>query len=378
MVSLLDIDIRQLQALLVELEALDPKVKDRFDYVKQKLPNMSDNEIIEYIVTRDPALWAFVYLNWTARDYQIEMLRNGGSRKKIVLRLGRRLGKTECMCILILWHAWTQINKISDTQYDILIITPFETQVDLIFKRLHELIDNSPIFKGCVSRDVHHCIELSNGTTILGLTAGSKSGNGAANTRGKRADFLVLDEVDYMGGPEITNILNIRNENPDSIRLMAASTPCGKREQYYEWCTDATFRYHPPQEDIDNFRFTMYNTIHNPKGNGWCEIYAPSIVNKELLKINSDTGITYLEELKQELTEMRFAQEVMAEFGEELAGVYQKKFIDHAVHLGNIYNHKYTTDMTSEEYNAYMKRPRHTNIKILGVKIKPNNLELVA
>src|SRR5690606_25275812 len=92
-------------------------------------------------------------------------------------------------------------------------------------------------------------------------------------------------------------------------KIIAASTPSGRRGSFYRWCTGA------PE-------------------NGWRQIYAPSTVNKELLKINPDTGKTYLDELKEELTELRFIQEVMAEFGEEQAGVYHKKHIDAAIQLG--------------------------------------------
>jgi ABC-type branched-subunit amino acid transport system ATPase component len=55
------------------------------------------------------------------------------------------------------------------------------------------------------------------------------------------------------------------------------------------------------------------------EGNGWTEVYSPSNVNKELLKINPDTQQTYLEDIHDELSEMRYEQEVMANFGEELA-----------------------------------------------------------
>ena len=92
------------------------------------------------------------------------------------------------MCILILWYAYTQINACEEGRYDILIITPYETQVDLIFDRLKQLIDGSPLFKGMITRDVYHRRELSNGTKIKGLTAGTKSSSGAASTRGQHAD----------------------------------------------------------------------------------------------------------------------------------------------------------------------------------------------
>lgn len=364
-VSIGQLEEHQIQGVIQELEALDPDVKKKVDYVvaQTQLPMA---EALEYIVASSPVLWAKVYLNWEARDYQIRILDQGKKAKKLVLRLGRRLGKTECMCVLILWHAFTQINKGPNNQYDVLIITPFETQVDLIFDRLQQLIDGSPILKSEVLRDVYHRIEFRNGSTIKGLTAGSKSGNGAANTRGQHADVIVLDEVDYMGSLEITNIINIRNEAPDRIKVLAASTPCGKHEEFYSWCTHASHRYFPSQDDIDGFKFSGYLQEDSKEGNGWVEVYAPSIVNRELLKVNPDTEITYLEELKDELSEMRYLQEVMAEFGEEEMGVYQKKYIEKAIAEGKRIGYKYTTDFTDDELVTYLSRNR-SGPRVLGV-----------
>lgn len=178
----------------------------------------------------------------------------------------------------------------------------------------------------------------------------------------------------YIGSSQITNIINIRNEAPERIRVISASTPSGKHEEYYKWCINASRKYYPKKEDIENYKFTEYLTKDNGKdGNGWCEIYSPSIVNKELLKINPDTEQTYLQDIKDELSELRYDQEVMAEFGDEELGVYQKKFIDMAIEEGKRINHNYITKMNGIDYNNWL-RSRHEKIVILGVKNKPNIL----
>lgn len=328
------------------------------------LPNMNfTNEEIHYLsVLRSPKLWAAETLKWFCRDYQEIMLSEMASSKRTVLRLGRRLGKTETMCVIILWHAFTQPNKGPNNQYDILIIAPYEEQVDLIFKRLKQLIDMSPEMQSSVTRDIHHHIEFNNGTVIHGLTAGSKSGTGAANTRGQRADLIVLDESDYLTENDITNIMNIRNEAPERIKMIVASTPSGKRESYYKWCTGATVSYGYDDEQTKASSRVMYKRSIKPwkqnvdgtfelneagnkmrEGNGWTTIHAPSTVNPELLKVNPDTGLTYIEELRLDLTEMRFIQEVMAEFGESISGVFLKKHIDAAVDLGRKLRVEYRT-----------------------------------
>lgn len=189
------LDEQKVKIVCDELKSIDPNIDKKVEYIVQNIGS-AHGEALEYVVSTNVMTWAKVYLNWDARDYQIEILNSGSKKRRVVLRLGRRLGKSECMCILILWYAFTQINKANPTQYDILIVTPYETQIDLIFKRLHELIDQSPILQSEIIRDVYHCIQFANGTVITGLTAGSKSGTGAANTRGQHANTLILDEVD--------------------------------------------------------------------------------------------------------------------------------------------------------------------------------------
>lgn len=364
MITIHELDDISVELMTKELTILDKNLHKKLDYLVKKTA-CTKAEGLEYLVSNAPALWAKVYLSWEARDYQQEILNQGKRSKKLVLRLGRRLGKSECMCILILWHAFTQVNKGPNNQYDILVVTPYETQIDLIFKRLNQLIDLSPLLKSEIERTVHHKIKLKNGTEIKGLTAGTKSGNGAASTRGQRADLLVIDECDYLNSEDITNILNIRNEAPDRIKVIAASTPSGKHAEYYKWCTGSSLSFFPSKEDIENYSFSKFLSKERPKGNGWVEVYAPSMVNKEILKINPDTGQSYLKDIENELSSLRFEQEVMAEFGSEEMGVYLRKFLDGAVAEGERINHKYTTEFTDEELNKYLKESN--NIKILGV-----------
>ena len=370
--TIMSLSDNQLDEVIKLLTPLDNKIDKRVQYAMTQF-NMAKNEALEYIVTDNPILWAKVYLDWEARDYQFAILTEGKKSKKLVLRLGRRLGKTDDMCVLILWFAYTQYNKGPNNQYDIIIATPYETQIDLIFKRLHQLIEVSPLLGGLISRDVHHniCFNINGVTSnILGLTAGANNATGGANsTRGQRADVIILDECDYIGSNQVTNILNIRNEAPERIRLICASTPSGKHEEYYRWCTGASKKYFPTQDDIKNNRFTGYKIDEKAvgEGNGWTEIYAPSNVNKELLKINPDTLQTYLEDIRDELSEMRYVQEVMAEFGEEELGVYQKKYIYEAIKEGERLGYRYITKWSKEDREAYLKRTQGQCIRILGV-----------
>lgn len=191
-----DIECNQIMNLLIPL---DKNIAKKVQFVENQY-GLNFRDALEYVITNNPVLWAKVYLDWEARDYQDVIIAEGKKSKKLVLRLGRRLGKSDSMCVLILWFAYTQYNRGPNNQYDIIIATPYETQIDLIFKRLHQFLDISPVLKSLVTRDVQHNLNLTiNGivSNILGLTAGANNSSGGANsTRGQRADLLILDEAD--------------------------------------------------------------------------------------------------------------------------------------------------------------------------------------
>ena len=74
--------------------------------------------------------------------------------------------------------------------YRCLVVTPYENQVRLIFMRMRELIELSPMLKAEVVKNTSnpYMITLRNGASILGFTTGASSGSGGASIRGQRAD----------------------------------------------------------------------------------------------------------------------------------------------------------------------------------------------
>ena len=250
----------------------------------------------------DPVIWARAFLRtnnpktkklepWTARDYQEEMLRCNDTR--IVYRCGRRIGKSETMIVGGLHKAYT--NK----QFRVLYVTPYETQVNLIFMRMRELIADSPLLKSQIVRMINspYMIEFANGSTIMGFTTGASSGSGAASVRGQRADWIYMDEIDYMGELDYSTVAAIAGERAD-IGITASSTPTGKRGVFYRMCMDPSFGYtqffHP--------------STHNPN---WCQEME--------------------DQFRAELTEIQYEHEILAEFGTEEAGVFDKEKLDAAM-----------------------------------------------
>lgn len=306
-------------------------------YLDKEILNMlPDDEIEQLRILYDPALWAEKRLGWKAREYQREYFDLLLDSKQFVLRWGRRLGKTDSMAISTLYYADTQFNAdLEKGSYKVLVVCPFENQIDAFFDRLKVIVENSPELSDSV-KFRHHKFEFLNGSVIEGKTAGSKSNKGAASLRGQGADLIIFDEVDYMNDKEINNVMRLKDEDPTRIRIIAASTPTGDRNLYYRWCTEA--------EEL-----------------GWTHLHRTSLVSKHIHEINPENknGLTYLEEIKQQLTQIDFLHEVMAEFGDNQKSLFQKRFIDAAINLGKEKNLTYD--------DGIVEPPLKSGPRILGV-----------
>jgi len=256
-------------------------------------------------IHRNPVLWAKAYLitydavqkkytPWTARWYQAEMLQDRGRRK--VYRCGRRTGKTETMVVESLYN--TNVNP----EFVAMFVAPYENQIRLIFDRLRALIEASPMIKEGVTRSTKnpYAIEFDNGSKIVGFTTGASSGSGGASLRGQRADMIICDEMDYMGDSDFENISMLAAERAD-ISIICSSTPTGKRGWFWKICqkeSGYSEHYHP--------------STHNPN---WSEEMEA--------------------EFRSELTELGYIHEVLADFGPQDTGVFNKDCLDKARDIDN-------------------------------------------
>lgn len=228
------------------------------------------------------------------RPYQAELLRCSAQNK--VLRLGRQTGKTEQLCIMILHSLCT------NEGFRALAVTPYEYQVQEIFRRLDALLRNSP-FAGeyKYTKTAPLTITMANGSFVRGFSAGTSSNKDGANLRGQTAQLLVMDEADYMNRGDITTAMATTTSFGSSARMVLSSTPTGKRQKFYETCQS-----------------TM-----------WREYHIPSHVNPTWDK-------TVEKMFKQELGPIAYEHEIMADFGEQEAGVFPVRYVDQA---SAIYDH---------------------------------------
>ncbi len=223
------------------------------------------------------------------RPYQAEMLRCSSRRK--VFRIGRQSGKTECLCVAILFAIYTH------TEFHVEVIAPYQAQIDLIFTRLMQLARSSSICQNSIKRHVkapNYTIELHNDSKVTGFTAASRSGGDAGASRGQHANMLVFDEADYLNQADIDAALAVIINYPDASVWMS-STPTGKRQSFYRTCLDPMFR----------------------------EFHYPSSVNPN--------WTPDLEQFfRSRLSAIGYDHEINANFGQEEEGVYQVKYVENA------------------------------------------------
>jgi hypothetical protein len=250
----------------------------------------------ELHVAKDVVTWSKNFLGVEPRVYQTLILRHPSLRK--VLRAGRRLGKTVSMSLLLLHYSYTNKNAKS------IVIAPMKAQVEVIYKEVLKFASNSEIVKQSITRNVtspQFVIEFSNGSQISFFTSGMRSGGKSDVVRGQEAHLIVLDELDYMHPDDLIAVMAMlqkTDENqPDKV-LIGASTPTGKREIFYSWCTD-----------IDNTGLFK-------------EFWFPSYCNPMM------TNETERELRLQYTSEMAYRHEVEADWGEDAEGVYPRRFID--------------------------------------------------
>lgn len=279
----------------VECSGIPTNYEDLLD--ESFLQTHTQAQIDRAVESLDPVAWAVRNLHWKGRvsphglDYQSIILRCSAKRK--VLRMGRRSGKTNGIAVDAIWHVFT------NSKFKVLIITPFQSQIELIIKEINKLLDQNLALRNSVIRNVKtpfYLLELTNGSTISAFTSGAQSASGATGIRGQGANRLIIDEGDYLN-PEDINTITVILGNTHPIygepTYLISSTPSGAREYYYGICLDPTYK----------------------------EFHFPS-------SISPDWSPAVELELKRQYTDAEYQHEILAEFGELEAGVFQNVFVE--------------------------------------------------
>jgi len=277
----------------------------------------------------DPVRWAETFLknpddpqkSLKLRSYQREVLEATKDHQQIVLRYGRRMGKTVVLCADALWWTVAQPlarmyneNGTKQVPFNVLIMTPMDSQIKMIFDTLLSLCVESPFLKEqitSVKRSDVNEIHFANGSVIKGMTLGISSANKGISVRGQSADLLMLDEADYIPREIMEqSVLPIANTK-QTTKIRACSTPAGTREIFWEWCT----------KGMEIGWWSRHYPSWHPDNPNWLSIIQAEAEGRP---ISDSTEFKF----KSVMSEDAYMREFGAEFGEELQGVYKHKHID--------------------------------------------------
>ena len=272
------------------------------------------------LATIDPVAWAELMFGfddndptWHLRSYQKEQLRCSSLRN--VCREGRRSGKTFIYALKLIYLAFNmQVKKGRDSSGnkissgpEILIITPYQSQLNTIFEEIETLLKRNSELASAVTtggsdtlyvKTPFFRMELTNGAKLKGYVSGmgnKSDGSGGGTIRGASADIIYLDEMDMIPEEILDKVVQPVLLTKPEVYLFATSTPIGKRAKFYQWCLDRP-----------DFK----------------EDYYPSTVlpHWEVVK----------QELEDESTKEGFAAEYMAEFIEGSFGVFRPTWVQQA------------------------------------------------
>jgi len=116
--------------------------------------------------------------------------------------------------------------------------------------------------------------------------------------------------MDYLSEGDINAITAIAIEDPGRIGIWASSTPTGRRSKFFEWCLEA-------QGEA--------NLVVPPgkyQGTTWTEYYYPSYVIPTWGDAEAEFRAMY--------SDIAYTHEVLADFGEEMVGVFNKQDVEDA------------------------------------------------
>ncbi len=269
--------------------------------------------------TQDPVAWAELMFgfndsdpHWHLRSYQKEQLRC--SSQRIVIREGRRTGKTFIIALKLLYLVFNRIVELGrDAEGNrieggplVLIVTPYQSQLLNVFNEMEKLIKrNLDLVSECttasgasmyVKTPFFH-MDFKNGAKISGFVSGvgtKVDGSGGGTMRGQSAHIIYLDEMDMIPEETIEKVIMpiLLTDTTGDVIFIVTSTPIGKRGRFYKMCLEDPY---------------------------FKEDYLPSTVLPQWQKMKRDLTVNETPESIQ--------QEYMAAFVDGTYGVFKPSFV---------------------------------------------------
>jgi hypothetical protein len=281
-------------------------------------------------VFSDPVRWSTTFLkdpknkgeSFNPRSYQNEVLENSRGNKRIILRYGRRMGKTVVMCADTLWWAeayplvrMIENNEKSQRPFIVRVYAPYDSHIREIWDTYGQLIGDSELLRSQVvkirkSTD-EHLIEFDNGSKIIGKTVGISGQNKGISLRGQSGDLVYVDEMDYIPREIMESVIIPIWTTHTATIIRISSTPTGKHELFYDWCMKA--------EELGWFH-RHYASWH-PDNTNWMSMDQAKALG---LPVTESTEF----QVRAVTSSENYIREYGAEFGEEFGGVYKHSLVD--------------------------------------------------
>lgn len=182
--------------------------------------------------------------------------------------------------------------------YKVMVISPFMSQIEVIFNMIKDFLNSSVHLKNSVARSVRnpHLIEFYNGSAVRGFAVKPGDPNAIDKVRGQEADYIYMDEADFLDPNHIQVITPIVIR--PNIYVTATSTPKGTKTHFFNWAMDKNL----------GFKEFWFISAENPD---WTE----------------ETG----EFIGRDNTQAVYSREYDAEFTISEAGVFRKDLVDAAI-----------------------------------------------
>lgn len=169
-----------------------------------------------------------------------------------------------------------------------LLVSPYQSQTEEVIdtiKLLCNTFNENPIQSAKASPV--HIIKFKNGAILKGYTAAT---NGDS-VRGQPADSIWLDEFDDIPAKAIVSVMGVLLDNPD-VKVWRSGTPKGELNLFTAANDPQTKEFHYPSYVIPHFNDTLDK------------------------------------QLRSDMDEISYLQEVVALYGIMANGIFQQKFVD--------------------------------------------------
>jgi phage terminase large subunit-like protein len=236
-------------------------------------------------IRASPSKFCKAVLGLKPYPYQEKFLED--KSKYIVACAGRQVGKSLISAAKALW--FSRVHRDTTT----LIVSSTQRQSSLMFDKILKYVDASDPEFIAVQRKTRTMIRLENGSEMIALPCG-RHGN---SLRGHTAHLIIVDEAAFVPEEVIKEVLTPMLATTGGSMIML-STPYDKGHYFYQAFNSSNWsKYH-------------FKTSDNPK------------VSKE-----------FLEQQREEIGELQFRQEYLAEFVDDEDTYFPMTLLHPSVHV---------------------------------------------